>query len=47
MESFGPLGMTSFVDRGSLELVEANGSRHDPFTVFRRVVEFWQSEVRK
>lgn len=47
LESFGPLGMTSAFDRGSLELVERDGSRHDPATVFRRVVEFWRSEVTK
>jgi hypothetical protein len=47
LESFGPLGMTSSVDRGSLILVEADGSRHDPLTVFRRVVDFWRSELTK
>jgi hypothetical protein len=47
LESFGPLSMTSSVDWGSLEIVESDGSRHDPLEVFRRVVEFWRSEVKK
>lgn len=47
LESFSPLGMTSSVNRGSLELVEANGSRHDLGTVFRRVMEFWKFELAK
>lgn len=46
LESFGPLGMTSSIDRGSLQIVEQDGSRHDPAIVFCRVVEFWQSKVR-
>jgi hypothetical protein len=47
LESFGPFGMTSSFDRGSLAIVEHNGSRHDPMMVFRRIVTFWQSEVKK
>jgi hypothetical protein len=47
LESFGPLGMTSSVDWGSLEIVEADGSRHGPLTAFRCVVEFWRSEVTR
>jgi hypothetical protein len=46
VESFGPLGTTSAVDCGSLELVEANKSRHDLRRVFSRVIEFWRSEVK-
>jgi hypothetical protein len=46
-EMSGPLGTTSRFDRGSLELVEANGSRHDVYPVFRSVAEFWRSEIEK
>ena len=47
LESFSPLGMTTSDDRGSLEIVQRDGSRHDPYEVFRSVIQFWQSEVKK
>jgi hypothetical protein len=39
--------MTTSDDRGSLEIVQRDGSRHDPYEVFRIVIQFWQSEVKK
>jgi len=46
-ESCGPFGMTSSMDRGSLAFVDNNGSRYDLHTMFRQVVRFWQSEIKK